>query len=215
MAFIHRLGKSVYLTSLVSIRNINTSGVWRHSKAYDCDGKTKVNIFNTQQELGVMITGYSQYGFRLNNDMVVIGPIAVFPKSVLSWNVNNLNDINEESLSLFTALEPKLDVLIVGTGDQEMTPNFSKRILHFMRTHKINTEVLRTEQVRLYVNSYEVFKLIAHCLQACATFNFLNAENRMVGAALIPPVHVAYNENDLLVSNKNTLKYLTFENDEK
>lgn len=50
------------------------------SGAYDHDGKTKISIFNTQQDLGIMITGYSQYGFRMNNDMVVIGPVAVFPR---------------------------------------------------------------------------------------------------------------------------------------
>lgn len=76
----YNLKRSVYFTASILIRTINTSGIWRHTKAYDCDGKTKVNIFNTQQDLGIMITGYSQYGFRLNNDIVVIGPIAVFPK---------------------------------------------------------------------------------------------------------------------------------------
>lgn len=35
-------------------------------------------------------------------------------------------------------------------------------------------------------------------LKACATFNFLNAENRMVASALIPPLHITYNENDIL-----------------
>uniref|UniRef100_A0A1A9UDK1 NADH dehydrogenase [ubiquinone] 1 alpha subcomplex assembly factor 3 n=1 Tax=Glossina austeni TaxID=7395 RepID=A0A1A9UDK1_GLOAU len=196
MCFIYNLKRSVYFTASILNRTINTSGIWRHTKAYDCDGKTKVNIFNTQQELGIMITGYSQYGFRLNNDIVVIGPIAVFPKSVLSWNVDNLNDINEESLSLFTTLEPKIDVLILGVGDQTPTSSFSKKILYFMKTHKINVEVLRTEQ-------------------ACATFNFLNAENRMVASALIPPVHITYNENDVLGSNVNRLKQVSFVNSDK
>lgn len=61
-------------------RNLFTSISRQSSKAYDHDGKTKINIFNTQQDLGIMITGYSQYGFRMNNDMVVIGPVAVFPR---------------------------------------------------------------------------------------------------------------------------------------
>ncbi|KAH8309664.1 hypothetical protein KR059_012991 [Drosophila kikkawai] len=149
------------------------------SKAYDHDGKTKVSIFNTETDLGLMITGYSQYGFRLNNDMVLIGPISVFPRSVLSWNVNSFEDITEDSLSLFPTLEPKIDVLIIGIGDQAPPPALSKRIIEFMKKYKINVEVLRTEQ-------------------ACATFNFLNAENRMVACALIPPLHLTYNENDIL-----------------
>ncbi|KAH8253192.1 hypothetical protein KR032_004065 [Drosophila birchii] len=150
-----------------------------YSKAYDHDGKTKVSIFNTETDLGLMITGYSQYGFRLNNDMVLIGPISVFPRSVLSWNVNSFEDITEDSLSLFPTLEPKIDVLIIGIGDQAPPPALSKRIIEFMKKYKINVEVLRTEQ-------------------ACATFNFLNAENRMVACALIPPLHLTYNENDIL-----------------
>ncbi|XP_075166643.1 NADH dehydrogenase [ubiquinone] 1 alpha subcomplex assembly factor 3 [Haematobia irritans] len=167
------------IASSIIRRNLSQTSVRLSSKAYDYDGKTKIDIFNTQQELGIMITGYSQFGFRMNNDMVVIGPVAVFPRSLLSWNVNSVEDINEESLSLFTALEPKLDVLILGIGDQTPSPNISKEILSFMRKYKINVEVLRTEQ-------------------ACATFNFLNAENRMVATALIPPLHIAYNENDIL-----------------
>lgn len=52
------------------------------SKAYDYDGKTKVSIFNTETDMGLMVTGYSQYGFRLNNNMVLLGPISVFPRCV-------------------------------------------------------------------------------------------------------------------------------------
>ena len=54
-----------------------------------------------------------QIGFRLNNKVSVIGPIALFPKSVLSWNVKNAADITEESLSIFTILEPKLGKCLI------------------------------------------------------------------------------------------------------
>ncbi|XP_030371059.1 NADH dehydrogenase [ubiquinone] 1 alpha subcomplex assembly factor 3 [Scaptodrosophila lebanonensis] len=166
-------------TNLSQARQFTSTSGIKFSNAYDYDGKTKVSIFNTEVNLGLMITGYSQYGFRLNNDMVLIGPITVFPRSVLSWNVNSFEDINEQSLRLFPTLEPKLDVLIIGIGDQSPSTSLSKRIIEFMKKYKINVEVLRTEQ-------------------ACATFNFLNAENRMVACALIPPLHLTYNENDVL-----------------
>lgn len=52
------------------------------SNAYDYDGKTRMDIFNTSQEHGIMITGYSQYGFRFNNNIVAIGPVVVFPRFV-------------------------------------------------------------------------------------------------------------------------------------
>lgn len=50
------------------------------SSAYDGDGKTKVNILNRELDLGLMINSYSQYGFRLNNDFKVVGPMAIFPR---------------------------------------------------------------------------------------------------------------------------------------
>lgn len=107
--------------------------------------------------------------------------MAIFPRSVLSWNVHSHLDINEKTLSLFYALEPKIDVLVIGIGDQEITPNFSKNIMAFMQKYRINVEVLSTEQ-------------------ACATFNFLNAEKRVVAAALIPPSQIRINENDMMQS---------------
>ncbi|XP_005185117.1 NADH dehydrogenase [ubiquinone] 1 alpha subcomplex assembly factor 3 [Musca domestica] len=185
--YLNGLKRSATIAGGLIRRNLHQSSSKLSSKAYDYDGKTKIDIFNTQQDLGIMITGYSQFGFRMNNDMVVIGPVAVFPRSLLSWNVNSVEDINEASLSLFTALEPKIDVLILGIGDQTPSPNISKEILSFMRKYKINVEVLRTEQ-------------------ACATFNFLNAENRMVASALIPPLHISYNENDLMATSARKMQ---------
>ncbi|CAG9577129.1 unnamed protein product [Danaus chrysippus] len=35
---------------------------------------------------------------------------------------------------------------------------------------------------------------------ACSTFNFLNSEGRSVAGALIPPLHLDINENDMLQS---------------
>lgn len=62
-------------------KNFITSVSRQYAKAaYEADGKTKVSIFNTEQDYGLMITGFSQYGFRLNNDMVIIGPMAIFPR---------------------------------------------------------------------------------------------------------------------------------------
>lgn len=80
---------------------------------------------------------------------------------------------------MVTVLDPKVDILILGLGDADVEPAFTKRILEFMRKYKINVEVLRTES-------------------ACSTFNFLNAENRMVAALLIPPLHMTVNEDDLM-----------------
>lgn len=126
-----------------------------------------------------MINSFSQFGFRLNNELVIVGPMALFSRTVMSWNVSNYEEINEDSLSLFCLLEPKVDVLVIGIGDQSVTPDFSRKIMKFMKKFAINVEVLNTEQ-------------------ACATFNFLNSEGRMVAAAMIPPNHIKINEDDLM-----------------
>lgn len=52
----------------------------KNSGSYHGDGKTKVNILNQELELGLLINSYSQFGFRLNNGLNVIGPMAIFPR---------------------------------------------------------------------------------------------------------------------------------------
>jgi NADH dehydrogenase [ubiquinone] 1 alpha subcomplex assembly factor 3 len=80
-------------------------------------------------------------------------------------------------LSLFTVLEPKVDVLVIGIGDQSVTPELSQKLVKFMKRYDINVEVLPTEQ-------------------ACTTFNFLNSEGRMAAAAMIPPLVLQISEED-------------------
>lgn len=48
--------------------------------SYEGDGKTTVSILNQEVEGGLMINAFSQMGFRLNNGMMVLGPMAIFPK---------------------------------------------------------------------------------------------------------------------------------------
>lgn len=95
----------------------------------------------------------------------------------MSWNIDNLEEIDEKTLSLFPLLEPKIDILVVGIGDQQASPKFQKNILSFMKKYNINVEVLHTEA-------------------ACTTYNFLASEARMVAAALIPPQTLTINEDD-------------------
>lgn len=60
-------------TRLVSRRSTGTS-------SYEGDGKTTVSILNKEVDAGLMINAFSQMGFRLNNGMMVVGPMAIFPK---------------------------------------------------------------------------------------------------------------------------------------
>lgn len=55
----------------------NSSG---GTATYEGDGKTSVQILNKELDLGLMINSFSQVGFRLNNGMMILGPMAIFPK---------------------------------------------------------------------------------------------------------------------------------------
>ncbi|CAG2053434.1 unnamed protein product [Timema podura] len=150
----------------------------RHT-SYDSDGKTTVTILNKELELGLMVDSYSQAGFRLNNGMNIIGPMVIFPRSVLSWNVSGPEDINTDSLSLFFVLEPKIDILVLGIGDASFGRDLWRNIHNVMSKYKINVEILPTEQ-------------------ACATFNFLCSEGRYTAAGLIPPIKMSFTDDDVV-----------------
>lgn len=84
-------------------------------------------------------------------------------------------------MSLFTVLEPKLDIIVLGVGDSVKDLELKKKIFPFMQKYKLNFEILPTEQ-------------------ACATFNFLNSEGRCVAGAMIPPQTINASDDDELRS---------------
>ncbi|XP_055883925.1 NADH dehydrogenase [ubiquinone] 1 alpha subcomplex assembly factor 3-like isoform X1 [Biomphalaria glabrata] len=151
------------------IRNIQKiSCVSKRHHNYDGEAVAKSNLAMIAQEdkNHTYIQAYSSYGFRLVSGFSIHGSCAIFPRAILHWNVKSADKITPESLSLFTLLEPKLDILVIGKGDWNASVDYNA--IRFLRTHKLNFEILPTEQ-------------------ACSTFNFLNAERRVVAAALIPP----------------------------
>jgi len=54
-----------------------------------CAMRSTVTILNDQMD-GLGINGFSQLGFLLNNGLRVIGPCAIFPRTILQWNVNSI-----------------------------------------------------------------------------------------------------------------------------
>lgn len=100
---------------------------------------------------------------------------------MLSWAVGSPHDITEESLSLFPLIEPKLDIIVLGIGDKAKDLTFYRKLLPFAKKHKLNVEVLPTDQ-------------------ACSTFNFLSSEGRYVAGAFIPPQNINTTDDDLLRS---------------
>ncbi|XP_046741264.1 NADH dehydrogenase [ubiquinone] 1 alpha subcomplex assembly factor 3 [Diprion similis] len=162
-----------------TVRKIHGSSIIRKS-AYEGDGKTTISILNRDEIYGLMIDSYSNNGFRLNNGVHIIGPLAIFPRSVLSWKVNTIDDVNEETLSLFTILDPKPDILVIGTGDPHNNIQIDRKLVQFGKQFKMSVEIVPTHQ-------------------ACPIFNFLNAEGRFVAAALIPPAKLDVKAEDSIL----------------
>ncbi|XP_034388436.1 NADH dehydrogenase [ubiquinone] 1 alpha subcomplex assembly factor 3 [Cyclopterus lumpus] len=111
------------------------------------------------------INSYSSRGFDIN-DNKVFGPCAVLPPAILQWKVGSYKDITEESVSLFHMLEPRIEIIVLGTGARIERINPS--VLALLKRKGIAVEVQDTPN-------------------ACATFNILCSEGRMVAAGLIPP----------------------------
>ena len=91
---------------------------------------------------------------------------------------------------MFQLLDPKIDILVLGTGDKNVTPEFQKRMFSYMKRFNINLEVLPTEA-------------------ACATYNFLCSEGRVCAAALLPPNTLNVSEDDyvkFMISRQNILE---------
>ncbi|XP_053234394.1 NADH dehydrogenase [ubiquinone] 1 alpha subcomplex assembly factor 3 [Podarcis raffonei] len=127
--------------------------------------KTTIQHLEKESQDIMYIEGYSERGFSISGNKVV-GPCAVLPRAILQWNVGTHKDITAESLVLFRLLEPRIEILVLGTGSK--VERLDPAVLKLMRQCGIAVEVQDTPN-------------------ACATFNFLTSERRMTAAGLIPP----------------------------
>lgn len=127
--------------------------------------RTRISLLQNEFPQAVYIDSYNSRGFTINGNRV-LGPCALLPQTVVQWNVGSHQDITEESFSLFWMLEPRIEIVVVGTGNK--TERLRSEVLQSMRQRGIAVEVQDTPN-------------------ACATFNFLCHEGRVTGAALIPP----------------------------
>ncbi|XP_024126356.1 NADH dehydrogenase [ubiquinone] 1 alpha subcomplex assembly factor 3 [Oryzias melastigma] len=127
--------------------------------------RTSVSIMKKEADSGILIHSYGPAGFNVDGNRV-FGPCALLPPAILQWNVGSHADITEESISLFHMLEPPIEILVLGTGSklQRIHPS----VLALLKRKGIAVEVQDTPN-------------------ACATFNFLTSERRLVAAGLIPP----------------------------
>ncbi|KAM7006107.1 NADH dehydrogenase [ubiquinone] 1 alpha subcomplex assembly factor 3 [Tautogolabrus adspersus] len=127
--------------------------------------RTTVSVMQKEPGSGLMIHSYSAHGFNIDGNRV-LGPCVVLPPAILQWNVGSYKDITEQSVSLFHMLEPRIEILILGTGAR--VERISPSVLALLKKKGIAVEVQDTPN-------------------ACATFNFLTSERRLAAAGLIPP----------------------------
>uniref|UniRef100_UPI001ED7CEDD NADH dehydrogenase [ubiquinone] 1 alpha subcomplex assembly factor 3 n=1 Tax=Scatophagus argus TaxID=75038 RepID=UPI001ED7CEDD len=127
--------------------------------------RTTVSVMKKEKGSGHMIYSYNPRGFNIDGNRV-IGPCAVLPPAILQWNVGSYKDITEESVSLFHMLEPRIEILVLGTGAR--LERIDPLVFALLKRKGIALEVQDTPN-------------------ACATFNFLISEGRLAAAGLIPP----------------------------
>lgn len=112
----------------------------------------------------VVIEGYYDDGFQIYGARHA-GPVALLPNFATRWlNVSKPEEITYESLLLFVMAEPKIDILLIGTGQR--TEFIHPDLREKMRQHNIVIEAMASDK-------------------ALATFNILAEEARNVGAALL------------------------------
>jgi len=165
--------------------------------AYENDGKTYVSMLNNNNiREGIMISAYSQYGFRLNNGFAVLGPIVCFANSIMAWRVNDDRDVNVDSLSMLFHLEPAPSVIVLGLG------NGSQRSLRDDNYRQLQLNRRQLDRVvlaaaRQYGCTVEVLPVDA----ALATYNFIISEGRYAAGAFIPPRFIPAMDDDAITAN--------------
>ncbi|XP_025204470.1 NADH dehydrogenase [ubiquinone] 1 alpha subcomplex assembly factor 3 [Melanaphis sacchari] len=165
--------------------------------AYENDGKTYVSMLNNNNiREGIMISGYSQYGFRLNNGFTVLGPVVCFANSIMAWRVENDRDVNVDSLSMLFHLEPAPSVIVLGLGDSTQRnrrdDNHRKLQLHRQQFDKVVWAAARQ-----YGCTVEILPVDA----ALATYNFIISEGRNAVGAFIPPRFIPAMDDDAITAN--------------
>ncbi|KAI9999606.1 hypothetical protein NQD34_018352, partial [Periophthalmus magnuspinnatus] len=123
--------------------------------------RTTVSIMKKEQGSGPMIHSYSSIGFNIDGNQCLAPRCS--PPAILQWKHT---DITEEKCVIFHMIEPRIEILVLGTGAK--VERIDPAVLALLKKKGISVEVQDTPN-------------------ACATFNFLTSERRVAAAGLIPP----------------------------
>ncbi|XP_071693517.1 uncharacterized protein [Rutidosis leptorrhynchoides] len=124
----------------------------------------QVNLIDNVPEDQLRFQGYSDTGFTVNG-VEYEGSLLCVGNLLLSWSPKKLSHITTDSLSIFQAVRPIPEILIIGTGRyiQPVDPEIRK----FIRSTGMKLEAIDSRN-------------------ASSTYNILNEEGRIVAAALLP-----------------------------
>jgi len=112
-----------------------------------------------------MLGGCTRTGF-LVNDTELKGSVLALPRSTLLWRASRFEDVSVESLALLPLIEPRIEILLIGSGETVRRPN--EEIVAHYRSLGVVVEQMTT-------------------LSAIGQFNIMNSEDRLVAAALLHP----------------------------
>ena len=127
------------------------------------------------------------------------GPMILLPNLCMQWAVASLAEVTVESTIVSSLIHPIPEVFVLGTGPTTIPPlkesdwyqegDDFKNLSDFRDTlNEQGTQLEILDSVRLD-NETRVHHTshIQHSqVNACATFNILNAENRRVAGAFLP-----------------------------
>lgn len=108
-------------------------------------------------------TGYGDKTFEIN-ELLIHGSVIATPQAFLCWKPKTPKEITVESLSILKYLNPKPELLVLGTGDNVI--QLTREVHEFLHELDIGMEVQRTGS-------------------ALGTFLVLNGEDRRVVGAFL------------------------------
>ncbi|BGP29276.1 hypothetical protein JCM10296v2_001014 [Rhodotorula toruloides] len=142
-----------------------------------------VNIIQSSPNDPVAITSLTpNAGFTLTDGLVLPSPIILCPGGCFMWDVahptkNGADEMgrewdgwNEEKLRLFEVLNPRPEILLIGTG---------------------SSTLLAPQRIKRYLNNLGIQVDVLDSRNACSTYNLLQEEGRRVAAAIYPVSHLS------------------------